>query len=188
MVWSRGAQARDTMRDAPENVEHVRAGAIVGVGFPQPFSFEGLVKIERTVGLGLQYGFLPATELQDMTFSSRAIAFDLRIFPFQGAFFFGLRIGKQYVRASATVDVPQYGELEEVVDIEAWFLNPRLGFLWTLGPGVTLGIDAGVQVPTSHTTSSTLPAQFDEYWKKSAERFGGAVLPTVDLLQLGVLL
>ena len=45
-----------------------------------------------------------------------------------------------------------------------------------------------VQVPIAHTTSSSLPPRVDGYWKPSAERFGRVVLPTIDLLQLGLLL
>ncbi len=139
------AIALSVLLAAPETVEpqktdrtdHVRIGAIGGLGFPRPL--EGMVRIERTIGLGLESV------------------------------------------ASVT--------LSESMAVETWFVNPRVGVLFTWKPGFTIGIDAGVQLPVAVTTTSTLPISvLPAEVTSAANALGGSVLPTVDLLRIGFLL
>src|SRR5262245_17996676 len=65
-----------------EKPEALRVGAILGVGFPRPFSAEVLAKIANVVALGAEYSVLPTVALGGVSVRSTAIALDLRFFPF----------------------------------------------------------------------------------------------------------
>lgn len=177
--------------------DHLSIGALAGVGFPRPLAIEGVLKIERTVMLGVEYSALPQITVSQASASCSALAADLRVFPLRGPFFVGLRGGKQHIDASATVSAYGYS-VPASLSADTVFINPRLGFLWTWEPGISLGIDAGVQIPLSTSTASSLPSTSNAYAaeaEKSAKQsiesvaglVGNAVLPTVDLLQVGIL-
>jgi hypothetical protein len=182
-------------REAAENEERerVRFGPLVGVGFPRPLAIEALVKIKGLVAVGAEYSFLPRMNIAGADTRFNAIAADLRIFPFRGAFFIGLRGGRQWLEAAATV---QYGPLalRETMAASTWFLNPRVGILHTFRSGFTLGIDAGVQLPISPSFERAgLAAAFgasgtiDPTLSMIADALGNGVTPTLDLLRVGFL-
>ena len=177
--------------------DHFSVGALVGVGFPRPLAVEGVLKIERAVLLGVEYSALPQITVSQTSASASAIAGDLRVFPLRGPFFVGLRVGEQHIEAATTVSAYGYSAPASL-SADTVFLNPRLGFLWTWEPGISLGVDAGVQIPLSTSTASSLPASSNSVVagaensaKSSIESVAGlvgnAVLPTVDLLKVGVM-
>ena len=181
----------DASEHAWEDQDHLRAGLLLGVGFPRPLAIQGLVKIERALGLGFEAGMMPPLKIGPLEGSFWGVAGDLRIFPFQGAFFLGLRAGYQRMKATATANVPVVGTLTESAIAETWFVNPRVGFLWTLQSGLTIGLDVGVQVPIKKSFVDTLPegtpADVRSSMQDVANTFGHAVSPTVDLLRIGFL-
>lgn len=83
--------------------------------------------------------------------------------------------------------------------VDTTFINPQIGFLWTWEPGLTIGIDAGLQIRLFSSTSSTLgsaamPSAVEAAIspvQRTLENVAGTVgqtlLPTVDLLKLGML-
>jgi hypothetical protein len=79
-----------------------RLGALAGVGFPRPISFEAFTRLGSSVGLGAEYGLLPSVTLDGVSVSAWAASLDLRLFPFHGAFFFAVRGGYQHLDGSAT--------------------------------------------------------------------------------------
>lgn len=170
--------------------EAFRIGVIGGVGFPRPFAIEGMVKIDRVVGLGLEYAFLPQTTVFGVRAKMSSFSADLRVFPFRGAFFVGMRTGYQKLSAETTISAAGFSVDESAV-ASTWFVNPRIGFLWTWGSGFTLGIDAGVHVPINPTLESTIPSGFatsvDRSIQTAANTFGNATTPTIDLLRVGFL-
>jgi len=174
-----------------EDPDHVRVGALLGLGFPRPMALEGMVKIERTLGLGFEAGMMPPLKIGAFEGSFWGVAGDLRVFPFQGAFFIGLRAGYQRMKATATATLPIVGSLTESAVAETWFVNPRMGFLWTFRSGFTVGLDVGVQVPIKKSFVDTLPDGTPTDVRSSmedvAKTFGHAVIPTVDLLRVGFL-
>ena len=92
--------------------------------------------------------------------------------------------------ATSTVTLPQgLGSLAEQVSAETWFVNPRLGFLWTWS-WLTVGIDAGAQIPVAASYINTIPGQLSVSQSATdvSHFFGGDVIPTVNLLRLGVML
>jgi hypothetical protein len=70
-------------------------------------------------------------------------------------------------------------------------VNPRVGFLWTWDWGLTVGIDAGAQIPVVASVTSTLPSQVAVNQTATAMSvvsfLGKDVVPTVNLLRLGLL-
>jgi hypothetical protein len=173
-----------------KRTDHFRIGVLGGVGFPRPLAIEGMVKIEGILGLGVEYSAMPSLSIADVDTSFYAIAATARLFPFKNGFFLGLRAGRQHLGGEGTVTVAPYGTYRESVTVDSTFLNPRIGFLWTWDPGITLGIDAGVQVPVGATVSSSLPGgtQANEEVMKVANTLGNSTLPTIDLLKVGFLL
>jgi hypothetical protein len=130
----------------------------------------------------------------DASFS--AVAADLRVFPFKGAFFIGARGGRQWLDARAAFSAGQFGSFTETMAASTWFVNPRAGFLHTFDSGITVGIDAGVQLPVGATyeragraTAAGLSAQagVDGTLVAVANALGNKTTPTIDLLRLGFL-
>ncbi len=172
----------------PNADDAFRIGALAGVGFPRPVSFEVMMKIAGVVGIGGEYGFLPSLTIDGVATSSWAGSADFRVFPFHGAFFMGLRGGYQHIGASATVGLAGVGSASGSAALDSWFLNPRIGFLFTMKRGFTIGIEAGAQIPVTTSFSSTLPSAVALQVRESTPvQLLAGVLPTVDLLRIGAL-
>jgi hypothetical protein len=184
------------VRDAPlekeeekkEEKEHLGIGAMAGVGFPRPLSIEALVRIERTFAVGAEYSVLPKMTISGVDAQVWAVAADARVFPFRGAFFVGIRAGVQHASARTTLTALQVS-LTEQLDVQTTFINPRIGFLWGKAPGITVGVEAGVQIPLSSSVSSTLPPQVlaTQGLTTVTDTLGKSALPTIDLLRIGFL-
>jgi hypothetical protein len=163
-------------------------GALAGVGFPRPVSFEVFARLGRSVGLGAEYGLLPSVTFDGVSVSAWAASVDLRLFPFHGAFFFAVRGGYQHLDGSASVTIASVGSASAGAELDTWFLNPRLGFLWTVKYGFTIAIEAGVQLPLGSSFSSSLPSAIALQVRNSTPvGVLSGVLPTVDLLRVGML-
>jgi hypothetical protein len=167
-----------------------RIGAFGGIGFPRPLSIEGMVKVGKSVGLGLEYSLLPKTSFYGVDTTFYAINGDFRVFPFENGFFLGLAAGRQHLGATTTLDAGSFGSFAGEVTADTWFVNPRIGWLSTWSWGLTLGIDAGLQIPLSASFTNTIPSQLGASQQATdiAHLFGKSVLPTVDLLRVGLLL
>ncbi len=75
-----------------------------------------------------------------------ALSGDVRVFPFGGAFYLGLRGGYRALFASASLSASGIGSYSESVEIASLFVNPRIGFLRRLDP-LVIGFEAGLQLP-----------------------------------------
>jgi hypothetical protein len=179
------AQTQESREQSAEAPEHVRVGALAGLGFPRLLSVEAMVKLERIFGIGLEYGAMPSMTVYGVHTSFNALAADLRVFPLRGAFFLGLRAGHQTL--SADIVDPTYAE----ISVDSWFINPRIGVLFTFRYGLSLGVEAGVQLPVSSSTtragSMSLDIPIVDSMAKVTTALGGGVLPTFDLLRIGFL-
>ncbi|HEY3816869.1 MAG TPA: hypothetical protein VGL81_06855 [Polyangiaceae bacterium] len=164
----------------------MRLGAIAGLGFPRPFAVEALAKVDRWT-FGLEYGFLPTTTIDAVHASMWSLAADARLSPFRGAFFIGVLAGRQHLAGGTSVSLGSFGSASEELTFDSWFVNPRLGFLWTPRAGVAFGIDAGVQIPLVTVLSSTWPLSLEPAVARRVDALGRTALPTVDLLRLGFL-
>lgn len=176
-------------RPAPEPpVPPLRVGVLGGVGFPQPLTVEGVAVLGGYVALGAEYGALPSTTIGGVHASLWSLSGDARVFPFRGAFFVGLRAGHQRLMASTTITVASVISLPEDLTIDSWFLNPRVGFLWTTRVGLAIGVDVGVEIPVNASISSTLPLALAPSAQNTIEALANGVVPTVDLLHVGLIL
>ena len=188
-VRDRNAAERKDRSD--EDTEALRIGAIAGIGFPHPLAVEAMVKVGGVLALGAEYSAMPKTTIMGVGTSAWAIAADARVFPFRNGFFIGVRGGRQVISGTATANLGALGTYSESGEADTWFVNPRIGVLWTWKGGFTLGIDAGVQIPIGPTLTTTLPAgvpaQVDQAIASVANTLGNGVTPTVDLLRVGFL-
>ena len=183
---------RDAAKKKNEK-EPVQFGFLAGAGFPRPLSGEVMLKIADTVALGAEYSTMPSTTVGAVEIGYHAYALDLRIFPLQSSFFIGARALRQHLDSSASLMVDGMGTYSGSLTMDTWYVNPRLGFLWTWKSGLSLGMDAGLQIPVSHTSTITMPAglppgvQVPSSITSASNTLGAKVLPTVTLLQLGML-
>lgn len=190
-LWAADAEQPDAAFEPPadstSNDEHddMRFGVIAGVGFPHPIAVEGMMKIADWVAIGFEYGVLPTSSFGSVDLSMQSYAADARFFPFRGAFFVGARMGYQSARASAVITVGSASS-EQTLNMTSWYVNPRLGILWTSKPGFTIGTELGLQIPmaarTSGSNSLGIPVELPENPIATLNR---SVLPTVDVLRLG---
>jgi hypothetical protein len=172
-----------------DGVHKLRVGAIAGIGFPRPLAIEPMVVLSGWVAVGGEYGVMPQMTIDGVQASSWSLAGDVRVFPFRGNFFVGLKMGHQHIDAATTVTVAPYGSAPEQLALDSFYVNPRIGFLWTSNAGLTLGVEAGVQIPLSASIDSSLPLSLaPSSVQNTVQSLGGAVLPTVDLLRIGLLL
>ena len=175
--------------NAHDRRDAFRIGVLGGVGFPRPLEVEAMVKLANVVALGAEGSFLPDVTVSGVAVSAWSAAGDARVFPFHGAFFLGLRGGYQRILASTTIAVPALGSMPESAGLDSWYVNPRVGFLWTLKSGFSIGIEAGVQIPVTTSLATTLPgAMAVQLQQSTVFHTVSGVLPTVDLLRIGALL
>lgn len=179
-----------TAARAPERDGPVDVGVLGGVGLPRPLAVEAVVGIEKIVMLGAEYSLLPKTNIASVDARAWAAAADVRVFPFRGAFFLGMRGGYQSILAETTLSAAGIGSYAESVEVASWFVNPRVGFLWRWKP-LAIGLDAGVQIPIATTVSrSSLLAlaapEVDGRVTTATDLLGRVPLPTLDLLRVGL--
>jgi len=174
-------------RSEQEAANPLKVGAIAGVGFPRPLSIEGMLAFGRVVAIGGEYGVLPATTIDGVQGALWSVAGDARIYPFRGAFFVGLRAGFQHIEASTQVAIESVPAGQELT-YDAWFLNPRIGWLWTFGGPFVFGFEAGVQVPVKTEMTSSLSLSIAPEVQRVANVLGAAVIPTIDLLRIGLMM
>jgi hypothetical protein len=174
-------------RPAPEPAP-VRLGVIGGVGFPRPLSLEATAELYGWVAIGVEYGVLPSITIDGVDASLWSLSAGVRVYPFRNSFFVGLGAGRQHAAASTAVTVPMFGPVDANVGLDCWFVNPQVGFLWHSREGITLGVDAGVQFPIGPTVSSNVPLSLDPSLANAVRTIGSSVLPTIDLLRLGLVL
>jgi hypothetical protein len=174
--------------DASHHDGSVHVGVLGGIGFPRPLAIEGVLTFDHLILLGAEYSALPTTNFSGVDTSMWALAADIRVFPMRNGFFIGLRAGKQHLAETATLTVSSTA-VSASNTADTTFLNPRIGFLWNWRAFV-IGIDAGVQIPVLTTTASTLPAGVSPPSGAAdlSHTFSQSVLPTVDLLRIGVVM
>lgn len=194
-VTSLAAHANAALTDGegiPPRDRPVRMGAVVGVGAPRAFTVEGFFLVQERVVVGVEYGVLPTTTVAGVSVGASAVSGDLRIYPFRrGPFFLGARLGRQTLDAGATVTVQNLGTYSGSTHQTSWFLGPRIGLLWVSRPGMTVGTSVGLQIPLSHAMQTTLPSGVPRAAVVPSiidTLGGGSIIPTLDLLQLGVAL
>lgn len=141
------------------------------------------------MSLGVEWGTLPTTRIVGIDLRYQSLAADVRIFPLQTSFYLGLRAGRQRIEGSSTVAVGSFSPTTYGMSAESFFVNPRIGFLYTSTSGLSVGIEAGVQFVTQSRRSDDLPkgVSAPETLSAIVDTLGTKTVPTVSLLQLGLL-
>ncbi|MBX7197238.1 MAG: hypothetical protein K1X94_34630 [Sandaracinaceae bacterium] len=194
-----GARTHRTARldGIPETGSHkasssdaVRLDVHGSAGFPSPVNVGGGLLFGRAVELGFEYGFLPTVNLEATQLGYQTYSGDLRIYPWpSGPFFFGARLGRQKLTATVSQALGPYGSASGTLTGDGWYLNPRMGLSWSSSWGLSAGIDAGFRVPLSHRVQQDLPNGIEAPAAAvdTVDYLVGKVIPTVTVLQLGLL-
>jgi hypothetical protein len=174
----------------------IHVGATVGLSLPRPLDAQLYVRAFGFVSVGFSYSDFPsfvadpllsAAGLKNGQTTVRLDQFsaweaDLRVFPFAGSFFVGSGLGRQSFKASVTQSTT-FGNYEGSVAVSTTYATPRIGYLWTVGPGVVLGVDGGVQLKLSSNPQVNLPPNSPADMQSQADRvvdvFGNYPLPSV---------
>jgi hypothetical protein len=187
---SRGATPYQDRKDEPSRLFHV--GVMLGlVSLPRPLDAELYLRAGDYFFLGFSYSDFPAFVADPLLSAAgaksgsttasldqfNAFDADLRVFPFAGAFFLGSSFGRQSFKAAVTESTvlgPQTG----TIDLTSIYATPRLGYLWTFGPGIVLGLDAGVQLKLSKDQHVNMPAGSTQSMQDNAQSlvdFAGSI-------------
>jgi len=176
----------------------VHFGATVGLSLPRPLDAQLYVRAFGFVSVGLSYSDFPsfvadpllsAAGLKNGQTTVRLDRFsaweaDVRVFPFAGNFFVGSGLVWQSFKSSVTQSTT-FGNFDGSVAVSTTYATPRVGYLWTVGPGVVLGVDAGVQLKLSSDAQVTLPPGAPSDMQSQADRvvdvFGHYPLPSMHL-------
>jgi hypothetical protein len=149
----------------------VQVGGMIGlVSLPRPLDAEIFVRFADFISVGFSYSDFPAFVAQPLLTAAgatsgglaarldqfSAVEIDVRVFPFQGAFFIGSSFGRQSLKGVVTAQTGA-GPQQAVADLSTVYATPRVGWMWTMGPGFVLGFDLGVQCKLTGDRSVTLP-------------------------------
>jgi hypothetical protein len=176
----------------------IHVGATVGLSLPRPLDAQIYVSAFGFVSVGFSYSDFPsfvadpllsAAGLKNGQTTVRldqfsAMEADVRVFPFAGNFFVGSGLGRQSFKSSVTQSTT-LGNFNGSVAVSTTYATPRVGYLWTFGPGVVLGVDAGVQLKLSSDAQVSLPPGSPADMQSQADRvvevFGNNPLPSLHL-------
>jgi hypothetical protein len=156
----------------------IRLGGVVGIGLStRPVSFTAMLKIKRIVVLGAEYSVLPKLTFATVAVKAYQIGADIRLLPFQGAFFVGAGFGYQALTARSESAIAP-GALE----IGSPFITPRFGWLFVTPFALTLGFDIGVVIPFGANTTGVA----DQDTQDTGDTFGNIPFPDIKL-RIGLL-
>jgi hypothetical protein len=188
-----GSEATPTEKaaQAPTEEEHpaFRIGVILGlVSVPRPVNVEVHVKFFDVIGIGGSYTYMPKfvgdwllslynASYSDLSVTSSSWELALRIHPARGAFFLGANLGMGDVTA-----VLIGSTRNATAKVSGPFVAPRLGWLWIWSSGITMGLDAGVQIPIGDATITYDPPAFRDVpqLRRAAETVGKTLLPVLN--------
>lgn len=174
--------------EKPESsrVKSVRFTGTLGViSLPRLLSIELLARFRKTtdpewdlfaVGAGIEY--LPpglASFGEFTTLSWLQVGPEARFFVWR-FLFAGLRLGYQFSRA----DSENFGSEVDYVTT-SFFVAPKIGALYTLKSGLTLGADLGATIPLFPDTTRDSDGTTDSNARKVAKTFGMFVMPFLSL-------
>ena len=208
-AYHRGAPSSPQAAPEPEKTNDdeglfgpFRIGFLIGTGLPDLLNLGGQIKLTRYFGTGVNVGIIPTVKLSFYGEAKLAYQeYDLygHIYPFGGAFFLGAGVGYATMKGSLAnsypVPVPfnvAYGNsvaVDSQGSVRTLVLTPQIGLLKTFGPGFSIGLDVGAQVPiapskidsTTHAPSFIPQDQikpYDDKVRSTLTTIGRQVLPT----------
>jgi len=167
---------------------------ITALGTPVPFRVGAETKWDNFLGASFDWGFLPSLSFSNVSVKLNGWNFAARLYPWKGAFYAGVAFGSQTFTGAQTgtvVGVPTTVTLT----FNSTYLAPQVGWRWVWDSGFFLGMELGVQIPISTSSSVTSDnelgkgtpayAQLQSQINDKATTFGNNPLPHFALLQLG---
>lgn len=173
----------------------IRLGLLAGIGAPSAVSGQLLVTYKGWVGLSADYGALPTLTLpvgEGASFQRSQTTLSARVHPFRGAFFLGCGMGA--ARGHAATRSTDRGITGDVgMTANTVYVMPQIGFVHRFSFGLALGMDAGVELPVSSSTSVDATAQGVDLpvpgdLKDLVAMVGKQPIPVLNLLRLGYVL
>jgi hypothetical protein len=136
----------------------VRLVPTIGAGAPDGMRFGVFAKWKGLLAVGGAFSMLPETRLPGIgadvvRASGEAFA---RVYPFRGAFFVGVAGGYAQTKGTMSDQRMEGGEMQHLevrARANALYVAPHLGFQWMLPMGMTVGFDAGVELPIASNQS-----------------------------------
>lgn len=199
---TRITKADESNNDGYGKTEGVAGPVVFGpiltaAGFPSPFRFGIDARGYNYFGMGLDYGFLPTLDFSAVKIKYNSWRVLGRFFPFQGAFFLGVGFGKQNLTGSSSNTV-QTAAVSYSIELSTTILTPHLGWRWTGQSGLFFGMEFGLQLASSSTSTFSSDAatalQGDATFlaekakiEDEARKLGNTTLPHFALLQIGYL-
>lgn len=143
-------------------------------------------KIRGRVGLAVDYGYVPDTDVGDVKIGWTDPSLTLKLYPFAGRFYVGAAYGQRDFRAKARDD---FTGLEGEATVKTRYLAPSLGWNLVWDSGFFLQWDLGYQIVLSHSVKLDIPAGADPETREdiddAADEIGKTGLPVIGLLRLG---
>lgn len=130
----------------------VRFGPTVGVGAPDGLRFGLFVKYKGLVSVGGAFSIVPDMTIPGLDAQLRRASGEafVRVHPFRGAFYVGVAGGYVQTKGTLAQERTAFRQVQKVEThayASAGYIAPHLGFQWQLPFGLTLGCDAGVEIP-----------------------------------------
>lgn len=166
--------------------------ALTLLGLPTPLRFGLETKYLNTVGLSFDYGLIPTIPIDTVTVGLTSWNITAKYYLFQRAMYVGVGFGTQVFTGTST---DTNVNLTVTATVTTTFLSPHIGWRWVWPSGFFYGMEVGVQVPLTNSTSTTsnnpalnstpefvdLSNQIDT----NARLLGRTPLPLVTLVQVG---
>jgi hypothetical protein len=193
--------AGESRYTAPGVLGGLRAGPVLSLGAPDGLRADLALRYRGVVSMGAGLGTLPSFPVPGMNAKVTRIGGDawVRWHPMRGAFFVGAGAGYTQLRGTMQMPVRAF-RVTSTAQADAYagdfYVCPQLGLQWVLPHGITLGFDAGVELPIATREPTYAASQYGlvvpvngtgsvatamHYASKSA-------VPYVHLLNVGVFL
>ena len=167
------------------------------LGLTRPFAVGLESKYLDIWGLAGFYGFLPEITVSNVKVKYSSWDARFRYYLFRGSFFVGAAVGGQNIKATKSTTISGVPVTANLT-MDSMFVTPHVGWHWIWKSGFFMGIDLGVQLSVSRTTSvssdAAAPIQALQQYQdlsndvtSNAEKLGKKPLPMLTLLKVGFL-
>lgn len=130
----------------------VRLVPTVGAGAPDGLRFGVFAKWKGLLAAGGAFSMMPETTIPGIDAAVTRVSGEAfaRVHPFRGAFFVGVAGGYAQTKGTMADERMAFRQMQRVETrgyANAIYVAPHVGFQWMLPMGMTLGFDAGVEIP-----------------------------------------
>ncbi len=166
------------------------------LSIPRPANVGIEVKYWDLLGVSGEYGMLPQITFDEAKLKITGTNFRFKIYPFRGGFYLGVGMGSQTITVSTVQTISTISTTITGTQKNN-FIMPQLGWNWVWDSGFFMGMDLGVQLSSSRTTTITTDqtnalvtgsAEYQTEVNKLtdlADKFGKIPFPLLTLLKFG---